>query len=77
MQTCAVCRAWPQAASFHFTAGLQHACLCTVSTSEDVDCERHALQATRAFVNPYKVLQLSEDADSKQIKRAYRKLALR
>ena len=36
-----------------------------------------ALQVARAFVNPYKVLQLSEDADPSQIKRAYRKLALR
>ena len=36
-----------------------------------------ALQATRVFANPYKILQITEDADSKQIKRAYRKLALR
>ena len=35
------------------------------------------LQVARAFINPYKVLQVSEDADPSQIKRAYRKLALR
>ena len=34
-------------------------------------------QVARAFINPYKVLQVSEDADPSQIKRAYRKLALR
>lgn len=34
----------------------------------------HVLQS---FVNPYKVLQISEDADPKAIKKAYRKLALR
>ena len=33
-------------------------------------------QVARAFNNPYKVLQVSEDADPSQIKRAYRKLAL-
>lgn len=34
-------------------------------------------QVLQSFVNPYKVLQISEDADPKAIKRAYRKLALR
>lgn len=39
---------------------------------------RHVIcQVSHSFVNPYKVLQVSEDADPKQIKRAYRKLALR
>ena len=34
-------------------------------------------QGLQSFVNPYKVLQISEDADPKAIKKAYRKLALR
>lgn len=59
------------------------------STSRFVACEGVALvmlylfityvpgQVSQSFVNPYKVLQISEDADPKVIKKAYRKLALR
>ena len=42
-----------------------------------LDFDVVAFQVSCAFVNPYKVLQVSEDADPKEIKRAYRKLALR